>query len=134
MSFITEVKDRLVGATSLVFGTNLFIGAGAVLPTGAGPFVTLIETGGTEAARMHNSANQRPSAQVTITAQTYTNAAAMAKTVYDALGGADGLYNVTLGSTGYVYLRARQEPTDVGLDDKSRQQLKFNIEAEKQAS
>jgi hypothetical protein len=61
-------------------------------------------------------------------------ARAKAQAAYEALGGANGLYNITLSSVFYLSVTTRQEPTDAGLDDNARQVFTFNIDAEKQPS
>jgi len=46
----------------------------------------------------------------------------------------DGLFNTILSGTYYQSVTARQEPTDIGLDDLQRPRIVFNIDAEKSPS
>lgn len=134
MSFLDEVGAKLVASGVGVLGSSIFLGSKAVIPSGDGPYLTLIETGGSAPTRIQNktTANtQRPTAQVVSRAKSYSVARSKAKEAYDAL---DGLFNVTLSGTFYQSLTARQEPTDIGLDDVQRPRLAFNIEAEKNPS
>lgn len=138
MSFITEIKDRLVAQSVGTFtgaSRNIFIGARAVVPAGDGPYLSLVVTPGTDASRtQNNTATERPTAQISTRAATYVAAYAMAKAAYDALGGANGLYNLTLSGTFYVSVVARQTPGDIGQDAAGRPMLSFNIDTEKQPS
>lgn len=139
MSFITEVRDRLVAEGVGVFGATLFIGSAARIPSlsqgGAGPFVSLRETGGTRPVRTQNDTGvQRPGAQVLVRAQDPTIARTKIVQAYNALGGANGLYNITLSGIFYISLTIRQEPSDIGLDEEKRIMFSFNIDAEKYPS
>lgn len=132
--FLEEIKDQLVNAGVGIYAENIFISSASVIPSGDGPYLTLVETGGSGPARMHNSATQRPTAQLTSRASTEVEARAFLKKAYDALGGADGLHNITLLGVNYVSITPRQEPTDVSLDGEARATFVFNIDAEKQPS
>lgn len=135
MPFLDEIAAKLVGAGVGVLGTNIFLGSGALIPAGAGPFMTIIETGGSAPTRVQNKASastQRPTAQIAVRATSYATARAMSKAAYDAL---DGTFNATLSGTFYQKITARQEPTDMGLEEgTARRMLVFNIEAQKQPS
>ena len=132
MPFLDEIASHLVTQGVGVLGSNIFLGSGAVIPAGDGPYMTLTETGGTAPTRIHNIATahtQRPTAQILVRGKNYVTTRAMAKAAYTAL---DGKFNATIGGTFYQRITARQEPTDIGLDDASRRQIAFNIEAQKQ--
>jgi hypothetical protein len=134
MSFLEEVAGRLVSQSVGTLGSNIFLGSKAVIPPGDGPYLVLIETGGSAPTRVQNKASantQRPTAQISVRAKTTPVARAMAKAAYDAL---DGVFNTTLSSTFYQSITARQEPTDMGLDAVARPVIVFNIEAEKNPS
>lgn len=138
MPFLDEIANRLVAQGVGVKGSQLpngiFLGSGAEIPVGDGPYLSLIETGGSAPRRIHNvpgAHTQRPTAQITARAKSYSTARAMLKAAYDAL---DGVFNTTLSGTFYLSITARQEPTDVGLDELGRRMLVFNIEVEKQPS
>ena len=134
MAFPYEIRDRLVAQGVGVYGTNIFIGAKALIPTGAGPFLVIIETGGSGAARTQNGfSTERPTAQISCRATTTPAARTMLQAAYDALGGANGLHNITLG-VWYVSLTPRQSLTDIGEDPVGRPMLAFNVDAEKQPS
>ena len=55
----------------------------------------------------------------------------MLQAAYDALGGANGLWNVELSGVFYLSVTARQCVTDTGKDENGRQTFTFNIDAEK---
>lgn len=134
MPFLDEIAAYLIAQNIGVGGSNIFLGSRANIPAGDGPLMTLIETGGSAPGRVHNDIKahwQRPTAQITVRAKTYPPARAMAKAAYDLL---DGVWNTQLGTTMYIKITARQEPTDVGLDDAGRVMIAFNIDAEKQPS
>lgn len=136
MPFLDEIVARLVAQGVGVFGTNIFSGKKSAIPAGDGPYLLLIETGGTGSSRtQNNTATERPTAQVSVRASTAPVARAMLKAAYDALGGADGLHNVTLSGTTYLSIVPRQNITDIGLDSVAdRAFFAFNIDVEKQPS
>lgn len=132
--FLDEIKDRLVAQGVGVYGSSIFLGSKAVIPDGDGPYLSVIETGGSGPLRIHNEAAahvQRPTAQVLVRAKSYLVARTMAKNAYLAL---DGVFNTSLSGVFYQKIVARQEPTDIGLDAKERPMISFNIEVEKQPS
>lgn len=134
MPFLDELANRLVAQGVGVHGSNIFLGSGAVIPTGDGPYLSLTETGGSAPTRVHNypgAHTQRPTAQVLVRAKSYSTALTMARAAYVAL---DGIFNTVLSGTFYQKLTVRQEPTDIGLDDPGRRMIVFNVEAEKQPS
>jgi hypothetical protein len=105
-----------------------------VIPELDGPYISLIETGGSGPTRIHNvgTANtQRPTVQVVVRAKSYLTARTKAKAAYLAL---DGVFNTDISGVRYHSITARQEPTDIGLDDKGRPMIVFNLDIEKQAS
>jgi len=136
MSFLSEMKDQLVASSVGTFGTTIFIGSSAIIPIGDGPYLSLIETGGTGAVRSQNGTPlEQPSAQLSARAKQPLAARTMLIAAYTALGGANGLHNVTLSGVWYVSLTFRQSsPTDVGLDDAGRALLVINVDAEKAPS
>lgn len=134
MPLLDEIAARLVAQGVGTTGSNIFLGSKAVIPTGAGPYLTLVETGGSGPTRIQNktSANtQRPTAQVAVRAQSYSSARTMCKAAYDAL---DGVFNTVLSGTLYHSMTARQEPTDIGLDAVGRPVIVFNVDVEKNPS
>lgn len=135
MPFLNEIAAKLAAAGVGTRGTNIFLSTDSNIPTDAGPYMTIVETGGTAPRFVHNHAGahtQRPTAQIAVRAADYPAARAMAKAAYDAL---NGLFNATLSGTFYQRIIARQEPTDIGLEaGTARAMVVFNIEAEKQPS
>ena len=132
--FLDEIAARLAAQSVGTVGSNIFLGSKALIPSGDGPYLTLTETGGSAPTRIHNKAaanTQRPTAQIAVRAKSYIIARAMAKTAYDAL---DGVFNTSLSGVFYQSITARQEPTDIGLDELKRPLVVFNIECEKVAS
>jgi hypothetical protein len=137
MPFLDEIAAKLAAAGVGTVGVNIFLGSGAVIPPlpAAGPFMSITETGGSAPLRIQNVTGahvQRPTAQIMVRAASYSAARAMAKAAYDAL---DGIWNTTLSGTFYQKITARQEPTDIGLEEgTTRRMIAFNIEAQKQPS
>ena len=132
--FLDEIAARLVAQSVGTIGTNIFLGSRAAIPSGEGPYLSLIETGGSAPLRIHNVTTghpQRPTAQVAVRGKKYNLARTMANNAYLAL---DGIYNTVLSGTFYQKVIARQEPTDIGLDNLERVLITFNIEVEKQPS
>jgi hypothetical protein len=134
MPILDEIKARLVAQAVLPDASILKTGR-AVIPPGDGPYISLVETGGTGAARTQNdTATERPSVSITSRAKTAQAARAALKAAYDALGGANGLTNVTLSGTFYLSITATQNITDIGEDAAGRLMYVFNIGTEKQPS
>jgi hypothetical protein len=136
MSFLDEVVARLEAQGVGSFGTTIFKGSKAIIPTGVGPYLLISETGGlAPSPTQNNTATERPTAQLLSRAATMPAAMTQLKAAYDALGGANGLHNIVLSGTFYLYLRPRQSLTDMGTESGTgRVQIVFNIEAEKQPS
>lgn len=142
MSLLDDLVTRLVAQNVGVSGTTIFTGSSAVIPSGMGPYLSLQETGGNSPTRIQNKASAatvRPTVQVLARAgriagvqEAYPAARAMAKAAYLAL---DGVVGLVINSVVYVSIKARQEPTDMGMDATgNRVQVVFNVEIEKQPS
>ncbi len=135
--FLDEICARLVSAGVGVLGTTLFKSSAAKLPAGAGPYITVTETGGIAPGprnRVHNEAQmhvQSPGAQIAVRAMSYVEARAKAVQALNAL---DGTWNTTLSGVFYQQITARQQPTDIGLDEAGRVVVVFNIDAVKAPS
>lgn len=87
-TFVEEIVDLLVAAVVGTYGSNIFATAKAIIPVGDGPFLSIIETGGSPPGYIHNLATpayQYPSAQVLVRASTYAAARTMARAAYNAL-------------------------------------------------
>lgn len=132
--FLDEIGARLVTEGVGTSGTTIFLSSKAVIPPGVGPYLTVIETGGSGPTRRQNlssAATHRPTAQIVVRAMSYPAARTMAQAAYDAL---DGIWNEVLSGTQYISVTARQEPTDIGLDGAGRAMVVFNVDCEKEAS
>lgn len=135
MPVIDEIAAKLVAEGVGTVGSNIIKGSKGTIPDGDGPYLSLTETGGTGAARTHNStAVERPTIHLLARAKSYLVARTMLKAAYDALGGAKGLHNVTLSGVFYQSITPRQQITDVGLDDRARPMLSYNIDIDKEPS
>ena len=98
-TFLQELIKRLVD-TGVGTSANIFESSRAEIPEGAGPFLTIRQSGGLEPNRIHNAvtgtvAYQRPSAQVTVIASSYPSANTMICAAYSALV---GVRNVSLSA------------------------------------
>jgi hypothetical protein len=132
--FLDEIAARLVAQGVGILGSSIILGSKGVIPEGDGPYISLTETGGSGPTRIHNIAGanpQRPTAQIAVRARSYLVARAKAKEAYLAL---NGVWNTTISGVFYQKITARQEPTDIGLDDEKRPMIVFNIDAEKAPS
>jgi hypothetical protein len=90
-TFAEEIVKLLTTAGVGIAATNIFIGSGAAVSPGDGPYLNVVETGGLSPRRTHNSvatpAYTRPSAQIVARAKTYAAARTMARNAYNALVG-----------------------------------------------
>lgn len=118
-----------------VYGTDLFIGAKAVIPLGDGPYISIAETGGAGEEGTHNlspdtPAYVRPTAQIVCRAKAYLTARAKAEECWLALN----FVNQFVNGTWYRTMSPRQEPFELPVDDKNRARSVFNIECVKRLS
>ena len=132
MAFLDDLASKLIADGVGVLNTSLFLSSRTPIPTGAGPYITLMETGGLAPLRVQNrtsAAILRPSAQIVVRATSYPVARMKAQAAYTSL---DGVFNTTLNGVFYLKITARQEPTDTGLDESGgRVRVTFNVDAEK---
>jgi hypothetical protein len=128
--FLDEICQWLVGHGVGVLGESIFKSSSAVIPAGDGPYMTVAETGGTAPLRTQEGARllQRPGAQILVVAKAHAVSREMSRQAYAVL---DGVFNTVVEGCFYVKITARQEPTDMGLDDLNRARVVFNIDAEK---
>lgn len=138
MTFLDEIVNKLVAAGVVHLGTSvgdansIYAGSKVTIPSGDGPLLSIIETGGSEAVRTQNGFSvERPSAQLLSRGASLPAARTLLKNAYDALGGADGLHNVVLSGTWYLNLIFKQQITDIGLDQVGRVMVSINIDAER---
>jgi len=134
MPFLDEIAARIVSEGAGTLGQDLFLSTKANIPSGDGPYTSLIETGGATSRRTRLRPTQRPSAQIMVRASTYPAARAQAVAVQAALGGDEGLYNIDLSGTFYQSIVPAQQISDFGLDDLNRARVVFNINVEKNPS
>lgn len=143
MGFTEELLYIMSGDGVGIPQTNMFVGSFKVVPAGAGPFLSIIETGGTTADHTQNSvikpAYQRPGAQIVCRADTAPAAKAMARAAYNSLVKVTNAYigSGILNPTGTWYRKIRplQEPFDIGLDPTgNRVRYAFNVLSDKRPS
>src|SRR5215467_13861399 len=95
-TFVDEVIARLESKGVGTFNSNVFASSKAVIPSGPGPFLVVIDTGGTGPTRVQNqkgAKTRRPTAQITARGELPVLAREMALAAFDAL---DGIYNETI--------------------------------------
>lgn len=113
---------------------SVYLGSAANIPTSDGPYITLVETGGRDPEYVQNAyepAYQRPAVQLVVRAKSYLVARTTAKSAYDVLS---KVRNQMLGSVWYRSITPLQEPFDIGLDDRQRARVAFNVLAVKRPS
>lgn len=131
MALLDDIGARLVAQGVGTLGTNIFSSSKAVIPTGNGPYLTVIENPGIAPTRTQNqsaAASRRPMIQIMVRASTYAAAQTMAQAAYTAL---DGIFGLIINGTMYVKITARQEPGDLGLDGAGRAMSGFNLDVER---
>jgi hypothetical protein len=116
-----------------VENVSLFCSSSARIPTGDGPYTVIVETGGLDPERTHNSvavpAYLRPSAELITHARAEPVAKATARALQLALGGVRN-YLVS-GGRYYREITAEGDLHDLGQDDAKRHQYGFNLRAVK---
>lgn len=129
MAFTDDIVTVLSAASLGAVGTDIFIGARAAIPAGDGPYLSLIETGGTAPMERHDHVGtpyQQPSMQLVARAKGATVARIRARAAYNALV---GIRNQTINGTTYLWIRPVQEPFDLGIDETGRRsRFVFNIQ------
>lgn len=128
MAFPEDVKGLYVAAG--VAAVDIFLGTKAEVPTGAGPYTSIIETPSFPPEFIQNQdlpCYVYAGAQVMVRASTRPIAYARARLCWNA----SFIWNRTLGGVLYRSLGAVQEPWDYGLDDTGRFVYLFNVRAEK---
>ena len=142
-TFADDLITLLTAAGIGTAGATLFATSKAVIPTGAGPYLSIRETGGSGPEFTHNEAMPamyKPAAQLVARAGddfdrvivgAYAAAEDMARRAYDALV---VVGNVTVGTTYYLSLTPMQEPFDLGPDNIGRAQVAFNVMAVRRPS
>ena len=110
-------------------GTTIFAGSDTDLPSSGTPaFLTLLEAGGREPIRAHNTTPIRqPGIQVTARGDSYLEVAALIDAAYAASGGVDPLVNVTLAGIFFLDIHPTNEPLTLPNDAQNRVRLSFNV-------
>jgi hypothetical protein len=88
-TFQMELVALLVGSGLGTYNGNIFNSSKAVIPTGPGPYLNIVATGGTTGLRTQNKTNgptyERASAQITVRAISAAAAEAMCRAAYAVL-------------------------------------------------
>jgi len=86
-TFAAEISKRLVDQ-GVIAATSIFTSSKAQVPTGAGPFIVIIETGGFSPEDTHDRVppgHQKPSAQISARSTSAAVARTTARAAYNAL-------------------------------------------------
>ncbi len=125
---LDDVGDYLsTGGLGLTSGTNLFLG---MLPDKPEQACGIYETGGffpihAMAASAGNAVVERPRIQIVTRSATYQGARQLMHNIYKRL---DGLRDVTINSTRYLYMQAVSSPAQMGLDGSGRPRIVLNVD------
>lgn len=87
-SFQKEIVNLLVAAGVGVWGVNIFNSSKAVIPAGAGPYLSVVASGGTTGLRTQNRLGpsyERATVQITVRGSSAAAAEAMCRAAYAAL-------------------------------------------------
>lgn len=133
MSFATDLKTLGVNAGLGTFGGatgTIYISPKAIIPTGDGPYTSIIETGGTGPLQIQDRVNayRRPTAQIVVRAQSYNVAYLLAHKWYNVVA---KIRNDLINSVFYHKIVPLQEPFDMPLDESGRARVAFNVLATK---
>ena len=92
---LLHISTLISNASLGTLGTNMWYGSKAQIPqTGAGPFISLIATGGLSSQQTHNGDKRaRPTVQIITRAESYTVAESRANAIYALL---DGKHNIEI--------------------------------------
>lgn len=142
MGFAQELLHILSGDSVGLPKVNMFWSSAKVQPTGPGPWLNIIETGGTTPDHTQNQvikpAYQQPGAQIVVRADAYPVAYAMARAAYNSLVKTRNQYIgsgvVSATGTWYRKIRPLQEPFDLGIDARGQARSAFNVLGDKRPS
>ena len=127
-----DLVTILTNAGAGTFGTSLFVGRGADIPSGDGGYTLIIPTGGTGPDWTQNSAGpayRKPGAEIIAIAKVDTVARALVELQYNALVTVRNQFiNTTVW---YVSIVPLNEPHDLPLDDMKRVRIAFNVLGDK---
>lgn len=89
-----ELADVISDAGLGTLNTDLFVGPKSNIPTGSGPYTTIIDTGGSAPEETHDGSRyERLSVQVAVRATSYAAARTRALAIWRVL---DSTYNTTI--------------------------------------
>lgn len=131
---VTDAVGTL--ATAAAQPTNsIFTTSMAYIPTGDGPYLTLVDTGGTGPLSTHDGMYPRTSVQVVSRASTAAAAKALALAAFASLCPAARVVNTVINGTFYLQITPVQsEPFDIGQDQQRRLRYAFNVMTLKRAA
>ena len=126
MSVLADVASRLVAAGLVTaVGTDVFLTRNAVIVSGAGPFLSMVEVPGSQTVRQDGTYPE-PVFQVTARAIKASEARTLAIAVYNNLH-LQSARNVTINGTFYLWIEPEQPPFEMPADDASRARYSFNV-------
>lgn len=131
MLHLTEIANKLIAASVVsAIQTDVFLSRGARIPDGDGPYLSLIDTGGSGPSYTHNR-KSNPYCNISIQLVTRAKDATVAWTLCnDAIAELQGIRNTTLGTSFYLWIRPVQsDPMELPLDERRRARFAFNINA-----
>lgn len=106
-------------------GVDVTQSSKAVIPDGAGPYTSVIDTGGSGPMLTHDYSLRLPEVQVAVRARMSDVARAKALALRNAVG--DGWFNITIDGTFYQCLKVVQEVMDLQQDGRGRPKFGFNL-------
>jgi hypothetical protein len=129
MTALDAIAARLVSMGVGVLATTLFTSASSTIPSGNGPYIRLVATGGPSPEGNHNEgpvAIRRPTFQCTVHAKDPRAAQTRAFAAYNALIGT----NLTLNGMKFLSVVPRQEPYELPMDETGHARWVFNVDTE----
>ena len=116
-----DIKDVIDNATSLIFGTNLFI---STMPSSPDNCICLYDTGGFPQER-HDY--EKPTIQIRIRNKSYLNGYNQARDLKYLLSTGD-YNNSTINGTRYILIKNTSDVLYLGKDDNNRFQFTINFQ------
>lgn len=134
-SWATELAFIQTNAGVGVLGTNMFLGRRANIPSGVGPYLSIVLTAGLAPERTHYEATvpayQLPGAQLLARARDWDDAYEMITAAYNAV---IVVRNQFIGTTWYRSIKVAGEPLELTVDEKDRARFSLNIIGDKRPS
>lgn len=130
ITLLDDIVTILVNAGVGTDNVNIFKTSSALIPNGAGPYITLTATGGSGPEGTHNAvglpAYQRPNFQVLVRGTSTGAVDAMIRNAYAALV-AFGQKSQAVNGIWYRSISPLQEPFDTGKDAAGRYTMTVNF-------